>query len=45
MCFYTPSTDPSGMGAHMLDLMAEYAPAADLSLMVRPTGSGPTQGI
>ncbi len=40
MCFYTPSTDPSGMGAHMLDLMAEYAPAADLSLMVRPTTGG-----
>jgi glycosyltransferase involved in cell wall biosynthesis len=40
VCFYTPSTDPSGMGAHMLDLMAEYAAVADLSLMVRPTPGG-----
>jgi glycosyltransferase involved in cell wall biosynthesis len=40
VCFYTPSTDPSGMGAHMLDLIEEYVPTADVSLMVRPTRGG-----
>lgn len=35
LCLYTPSTDPSGMGAHMLDLAAEYVGTADVSLMAR----------
>ncbi len=37
ICFYTPSTDPSGMGAHMLDLIAALAGMADVSLMARTT--------
>ena len=40
ICFYTLSTDPSGMGAHMVDLVAEYAGTADLTLMMRPTVGG-----
>ena len=40
LCFYTPSTDPSGMGAHMVDLIAEYAGSADVALMMRPTVGG-----
>lgn len=40
ICLYTPSTDASGMGAHMLDLAAELAPGADVSLLVRPTPPG-----
>ena len=36
LCFYTPSTDPSGMGAHMLDLVAGYVATADVSLLARP---------
>ena len=40
ICFYTPSTDPSGMGAHMVDLVAEYADTADVALMMRPTVGG-----
>ncbi|WP_100498373.1 glycosyltransferase family 4 protein [Geodermatophilus chilensis] len=40
ICFYTPSTDPSGMGAHMVDLIAEYAGTADVALMMRPTEGG-----
>src|SRR3712207_7520917 len=40
ICFYTPSTDPSGMGAHMVDLLAEYARTADVALMMRPTVGG-----
>jgi glycosyltransferase involved in cell wall biosynthesis len=40
ICLYTPSTDPSGMGAHMVDLIAEYAGAADVALMMRPTVGG-----
>jgi glycosyltransferase involved in cell wall biosynthesis len=35
ICFYTPSTDPSGMGAHMLDLIAAFAGTVDVSLMAR----------
>jgi glycosyltransferase involved in cell wall biosynthesis len=35
ICFYTPSTDPSGMGAHMLDLIAAFAGTADVSLLAR----------
>ncbi|MGK5114795.1 MULTISPECIES: glycosyltransferase family 4 protein [unclassified Geodermatophilus] len=40
ICFYTPSIDPSGMGAHMVDLVAEYAGTADVALMMRPTVGG-----
>ncbi|HEX2072793.1 MAG TPA: glycosyltransferase family 4 protein [Geodermatophilus sp.] len=40
ICFYTPSTDPSGMGAHMLDLVAEYSRTADVSVLMRPTVGG-----
>jgi glycosyltransferase involved in cell wall biosynthesis len=35
ICFYTPSAEPSGMGAHMLDLIAAFAGTTDVSLMVR----------
>ncbi len=37
ICFYTPSSDPSGMGAHMLDLVAAFAGTAEVSLMARDT--------
>ena len=40
ICYYTPSTDPSGMGAHMVDLVAEFAETADVALMMRPTVGG-----
>jgi glycosyltransferase involved in cell wall biosynthesis len=40
ICLYTPSAEPSGMGAHMLDLVAEYVTSADVSIMFRPTASG-----
>jgi glycosyltransferase involved in cell wall biosynthesis len=40
VCFYTPSIDPSGMGAQMLDLVAEYVPDTDVSVMFRPTEAG-----
>lgn len=40
VCLYTPSADPSGMGGHMLDLVAEYAPELDVSLMCWPTEPG-----
>lgn len=40
VCLYTPSANPSGMGEHMLDLVAEYAPELDVSLMCWPTGPG-----
>jgi glycosyltransferase involved in cell wall biosynthesis len=40
ICYYTPSTDPSGMGAHMVDLVAEFAGTADVALMMRPTVGG-----
>jgi glycosyltransferase involved in cell wall biosynthesis len=36
ICYYTPSVDPSGMGVTVLDLVAEYAGTADVSLMARP---------
>ncbi|MEX5717366.1 glycosyltransferase family 4 protein [Geodermatophilus maliterrae] len=35
ICFYTPSMDPSGMGAHMLDLVAAFAGTVDVSVMAR----------
>ncbi|WP_448640853.1 glycosyltransferase family 4 protein [Geodermatophilus sp. URMC 63] len=37
LCLYTPSTDPSGMGAHVLDLVASFAGSMDVSLMGRAT--------
>ena len=37
ICFYTPSSDPSGMGAHMLDLIDAFAGTVDVSLMARET--------
>ena len=40
VCLYTPSADPSGMGRHMLDLVAEYVPEVAVSLMGWPTGPG-----
>jgi hypothetical protein len=39
-CSSPPSTDPSGMGAHMVDLLAEYAATGDVALMMRPTPLG-----
>jgi glycosyltransferase involved in cell wall biosynthesis len=40
MCLYTPSADPSGMGRHMLDLVAEYVPEHAVSFMCWPTAPG-----
>src|SRR5688572_11578358 len=40
MCLYTPSSDPAGMGEHMLTLAAAYLPVADVSLLCRPTDGG-----
>lgn len=41
VCLYTPSADPSGMGAHMLDLAAELVEAGhDVSLLAWPTAPG-----
>lgn len=40
MALYTPSADPSGMGRHMLDLVAEYVPHHAVSLMGWPTEAG-----
>jgi glycosyltransferase involved in cell wall biosynthesis len=40
VCLYTPSADPSGMGEHMLDLVAEYVPDIAVSLMCWPTEPG-----
>lgn len=41
VCLYTPSIDPSGMGAHMLDLAAEYVTAGiETSVMAWPTDPG-----
>ena len=41
VCLYTPSADPSGMGAHMLDLAAELVAAGhDVSLLAWPTAPG-----
>jgi glycosyltransferase involved in cell wall biosynthesis len=37
---YTPSVDPSGMGAHMVDLAAEYVPDVDVTVMAWPTPGG-----
>lgn len=40
VCLYTPSADPSGMGAHMVDLAAEFLPDVDVTLMAWPTEGG-----
>ena len=40
ICLYTPSVSPSGMGAHMLDLAAEYVRHADVSVMCWATAAG-----
>ena len=40
VCLYTPSVDPSGMGAHMLDLAAEFRSRLDVSLMCWGTPAG-----
>ena len=41
ICLYTPSADPSGMGAHMLDLAEQYVGAgARVTVMVWPTDPG-----
>jgi hypothetical protein len=41
ICLYTPSADPSGMGAHMLDLAEQYVQAgAEVSVMCWPTPAG-----
>ena len=40
VCLYTPSYDPSGMGAHMVDLAAEYAAELDVTVMAWPTRGG-----
>ncbi len=40
VCLYTPSADPSGMGAHMLDLAAEYLPHVEVSVMCWATVPG-----
>ncbi|MDP9373399.1 MAG: glycosyltransferase, partial [Chloroflexota bacterium] len=43
ICLYTPSADPSGLGAHLLDLAAEYVGCAEVSVMCRATEGG--QGV
>jgi glycosyltransferase involved in cell wall biosynthesis len=40
VCLYTPSVDPSGMGAHMIDLAAEYVRDHDVTVMAWPTAPG-----
>ncbi len=40
ICLYSPSVDPSGMGAHMLDLAAEFRSHADVSVLCWGTPSG-----
>ena len=40
VCLYTPSADPSGMGAHMVDLAAELAGSLPVSLMGRQGRQG-----
>ena len=35
ICFYTRSADPSGMGAHMLDLVAALVSRYDVSVLCR----------
>jgi hypothetical protein len=40
VCLYSPSVDPSGMGAHMLDLAAEFRSYADVSVLCWGTPGG-----
>jgi glycosyltransferase involved in cell wall biosynthesis len=40
ICLYSPSVDPSGMGAHMLDLATEFRSRADVSVLCWGTPSG-----
>ncbi len=40
VCLYTPSVSPSGMGAHMLDLAAEYLSFVEVRVMAWPTEPG-----
>ncbi len=40
ICLYTVSVDPSGMGAHMVDLAAEFVRTADVSVMAWATEPG-----
>ncbi len=40
VCLYTPSVDPSGMGAHMVDLAAEYSPDVEVTVMAWRTPAG-----
>lgn len=40
IAFYTRSADPSGMGAHMLDLIASFADSADVTLLARTSPNG-----
>lgn len=40
ICLYTPSVDPCGMGAHMLDLAAEFRSESDVSVLCWGTASG-----
>ena len=40
ICFYTPSADPSGMGAHLVDLVEAYAARRFVAVMCRPTEGG-----
>lgn len=40
VCLYTPSVDPSGMGAHLLDLAAAYVSQVRVSVMCWPTAPG-----
>ncbi len=35
VCYYTRSADPSGMGAHMLDLIRAFAGESELSILCR----------
>ncbi len=37
VCMYTPSADPSGMGGHVLDLIAEFVGTTEVSLIARET--------
>ena len=40
ICLYSPSVDPSGMGAHMLDLAAVFRSQADVSVLCWGTPGG-----
>ena len=40
ICLYTPSVDPSGMGAHMADLAEAYVPDTQVSFLCQSTPGG-----